>query len=73
MKRKGRLGNGGQDGSKRKTHPLELKLQVLQEWKAGTGIKDEAPLVALAFNVMMVAGAIVSVVLTVPAGRKQSG
>jgi MFS transporter, DHA2 family, multidrug resistance protein len=32
----------------------------------------EAALVALAFNVVMVVVAIVSIVLTVPAGRKQS-
>ena len=40
MRRKSGQGKGRQDVSRRKTHPLELKLKVLQELNAGTGVGD---------------------------------
>jgi transposase-like protein len=33
-------GKEKQGGARRKTHPLELKLQVLQQLNAGTGVGD---------------------------------
>src|SRR3954471_20677099 len=40
MRRRAGQGKGRQEGSRRKTHPLELKLKVVQELKAGTGVGD---------------------------------
>src|SRR5689334_19219741 len=40
MRRKTGQGKARQDVSRRKTHPLELKLKVLQELNAGTGVGD---------------------------------